>query len=491
MIRVLLLLSALLGGCAPNAFYPDEAIDGDQDGVLPTDGDCDDTSAAVAPGLPEVCDGVDNDCDGLVDGDDSELADDDGDGAHDCVDCDDEDATIFDGAPELCDGLDNDCDALVPDDESDSDTDGLRPCEGDCDDESADVSPELAEECDGVDNDCDGLTDEPVPADLAPRVGVAGPGGDLRVWAVDGEALGDPQGLGAPVPSGVVGSAIAVDLDGDGATEWMRQQVDPSDPDADDVASISRTCEGDWTGPINEVVSLGSRSLVVAGGDLDGDGSGDLVSVLLDSVGAGSIFVHLGEGDGEYQLRTTSITIDAVAAGERWAVAPRLIDVNLDGASDLLICAEEAVAAQCRLWIGDGNGGLSGGVVRAVLPMAYDSIDLGDGTGDGVADLFLGLRADDDGRVYMLRGTGGGQFAAPLPILSVSTMPGSGDGVVRVIPGEPRVRLALLWDPQGLGVDRELAIASPERQFWVVGPSSSFTAVAGAPGVPDPLVVSP
>jgi len=42
-------------------------------GTVDNDGDCDDTSAAISPGRPEVCDvaGVDEDCDGAVNGDDT------------------------------------------------------------------------------------------------------------------------------------------------------------------------------------------------------------------------------------------------------------------------------------------------------------------------------------------------------------------------------------------------------------------------------------
>ena len=41
--------------------------DHDGDGVQEADGDCDDGSAAAAPGFVEVCDGADNDCDGATD----------------------------------------------------------------------------------------------------------------------------------------------------------------------------------------------------------------------------------------------------------------------------------------------------------------------------------------------------------------------------------------------------------------------------------------
>jgi hypothetical protein len=46
-------------------------------------------------------------------------------------DCDDDSAPVFPGAPELCDGFDSDCDGLMPADELDEDGDGFAPCDGD------------------------------------------------------------------------------------------------------------------------------------------------------------------------------------------------------------------------------------------------------------------------------------------------------------------------------------------------------------------------
>ena len=143
----------------------DEGFDVDGDGVTTcgadgvaatADDDCDDTNAAVFPGNPELCDGLDNDCDGLAESlDDSDL-----DGVTTCDgDCDDGDDAVFPAAPELCDGLDNDCDLALGPDEVDGDGDGVMVCASDCDDADDANFPGNTEVCDGEDNDCNDFAD--------------------------------------------------------------------------------------------------------------------------------------------------------------------------------------------------------------------------------------------------------------------------------------------------------------------------------------------
>jgi hypothetical protein len=86
------------------------------------DDDCDGEIDELAdPNIPEICgNGIDDDCDGLFD----EGHDQDGDGVPWCgdatvpdgamqADCNDYDPDVRPGLPEVCDGLDNDCDGRV------------------------------------------------------------------------------------------------------------------------------------------------------------------------------------------------------------------------------------------------------------------------------------------------------------------------------------------------------------------------------------------
>ena len=105
------------------------------------------------------------------------------------VDCDDSNAAINPGMDELCDLLDNDCNGLVDETHPkvpwypDLDQDGfggianaITSClspgpeytqvPGDCDDDSVVINPLAAEECNGIDDDCDGRVDDRDPGVL-------------------------------------------------------------------------------------------------------------------------------------------------------------------------------------------------------------------------------------------------------------------------------------------------------------------------------------
>jgi len=178
-------------------------------GYVANNQDCNDTHPAFNPGMPELCDGLDNNCNGLADDDIpfyTYYVDGDADGFGNadsalviCLsqipdgyvtnnqDCDDSNPAFNPGMPELCDGLDNDCNGLADDDIPfytyyiDIDGDGFGNTDTsvvsclsqipagyaannqDCDDANPAFNPGMPELCDGLDNDCNGEADDNIP----------------------------------------------------------------------------------------------------------------------------------------------------------------------------------------------------------------------------------------------------------------------------------------------------------------------------------------
>ncbi len=171
-------------------------------GYVSNNKDCDDTNAAIFPGAPELCDGIDNNCNKQFDENAKTpwYRDTDGDGfgnpamsvlactapegyLADKTDCNDGNANIHPGAAELCNGIDDNCNGLIDEGVmatwyADADGDGygnpavtalgcVAPTgfvadNTDCHDGKAHINPGMPELCNGLDDNCNGLVDEGV-----------------------------------------------------------------------------------------------------------------------------------------------------------------------------------------------------------------------------------------------------------------------------------------------------------------------------------------
>ena len=404
--------------------------DCDADGFTPFGGDCDDASAARAPGRAESCDGMDNDCDAQVD------EDSDGDGFAACGDCDNSRAAIHPGAAEICNGLDDNCNGTA-DDGPDADADGTSaPC--DCNDANPAIRPGAAETCNHVDDNCDSRSDENQPQVRTASLITDPSGPSSGKFGTGIAGLGDLDGDGVPelvvsneanqimVISGrsrtvrcrsTLSSVMAVvdgiaDVSGDGVRDILARGNGSVSLISGASCSLIRTCS------VGGLATLGSSAAVL--GDVTGDG--------LPEIAAGAPFPSPGSA-GEVAVFSAAscglvyrVTDPALVPAQGWSVrfgssvaGPG--DVTGDGWPDLVIGAigdaPQGLRNAGRLIVVSGPDGV---IVRRLHdPQAVADDRLGgriapisDVNGDGVPDLLASVAADvggtDAGAVLIFSG---------------------------------------------------------------------------------------
>jgi hypothetical protein len=408
--------------------------------------DCDDADAAIHPGATDLCeDGVDNDCSGV----DARC------GIAGEYDLGAADAKVYVPSPNsdggrlidigdmTGDGID---DMLVPTLDYEGESGGAWVIAGPVHGVSAADSVGFFLEGSGVtlgagrstgvgDVNGDGIADAGIGA---PHAGTGGDG----LYVVLGPITADSRLEDADIHLRAFQDTFAghgsdlADVDGDGIADAVMGayaegragrtsgtvyvEYGPLASGETDLAfradAVLVGVEGDYAGRI-----------LRAGGDLDGDGIGDiLIQAPFSSVtapSAGTIYVVYGPPSGELDLADADGRLLGENPGETAGTFLEQGDVDGDGLADALVGTSSAMAGGVvQVVYGPASGDIGLGTADIIVrgdgseqyigsSVAVDDID-GDGKGDLlVGASFDGTRATGAGAAYLFWGPGSGAYA--------------------------------------------------------------------------------
>jgi hypothetical protein len=247
-------------------------------------------------------------------------------------------------------------------------------------------------------------------------------------------------GFDAPVPYSSGGTGItslaARDVTGDGRLDLIAVTRGES------VHILAGSASGTFGAAA--AFTAGIDPLREAAGDIDGDGVQDLVvSGHFDN----AFHVRRGLGDGRFDV---AVRYPLRNHGREIAVA----DLNGDGIDDVVAVHE---GSGQPIWISVFLGSASGTMQRAwEVGTPYSSskrVVVADFDGDGRRDVALAM-GDPVSNVLFLRGTGTGQFDAPIALAPTPGAPGLTDGTESVAVAD--------LDGNGIG-DLVFAHSNPSR----------------------------
>lgn len=220
--------------------------------------------------------------------------------------------------------------------------------------------------------------------------------GPLVMQAIPGFLVGDYERDASFI--------VAADIDGDGLADVIMPGPYLNIANSESIAILHGQSDGTLSAPQYIPVPITPYALAV--GDVDGNGTPDLVSITSDNSSSTTVTVLFGDGHGNFQQPVTQQTFSGIFPGPA-----SLVDLDGDGKADLVLAVEQQSGlASSLLWLKNTGGGFAPPTTLATI--VYNNFSVADFNGDGKPDIlyvFPGTSTAPES-LHILMNQGNGNF---------------------------------------------------------------------------------
>ncbi len=194
---------------------------------------------------------------------------------------------------------------------------------------------------------------------------------------------------------------VAADTNGDGLADIV--MPGPGVSNSLTIAILDGQADGTLSAPHYIPVPIPPYALAV--GDVDGNGTADLVSITTDNASLTTVSILWGDGHGNFEQPVTQQTFDGIFPSG----PARLVDLNGDGKPGLILSVQQRTGLlYSLLWLQNTGSGFAAPVMLATQAGNNPDFSVGDFNQDGKPDI---LYVAADRSFHTLLNQGNGQFS--------------------------------------------------------------------------------